>query len=105
MYKALAVIALLCSLPACDRAEPQSSAQSANVASTVLVVDIEGMHCTACAASIAATVGNCEGIQSADVSFDEGQATFTGDDEESLQRAVQTARDMGYTVEPSKDES
>ena len=105
MYKALAVITLLFSLPACDRAETQSSAQPAMVVPSVLVVNIDGMHCTACAASIAATVGNCEGIQSADVSFDEGQATFTGDDEESLQRAVQTARDMGYTVEPSKDES
>ncbi len=105
MFRIFLITPLLISLLACDRAEPQSSAPPAKVVPTVLVVDIEGMHCTACAASIAATVGNCEGIQSADVSFDEGQAIFTGDDEESLERAVQTARDMGYTVEPSKDES
>ena len=105
MFRVFLITPLLISLLACDRAEPQSAAPPVKVVPTVLVVDIEGMHCTACAASIAATVGNCEGIQSADVSFDEGQAIFTGDDEEALERAMQTARNMGYTVEPSKDES
>ena len=102
MFRALLITPLLMSLLACEPAEPQSSSQPVNAASSVLVVDIEGMHCTACAASIATTVGSCDGIRSADVSFADGNATFTADDADALQRAMQTARDMGYTVEPSQ---
>ena len=90
-------------MSACD--QPVQPAATVVTTPTVLVVDIEGMHCTACAASIATTLGNCEGVRSADVSFGDANATITADDADALERAMQTARDMGYTVEPSKDES
>ena len=103
MFRALLVIVAVICMSACDR--PVQPAATAVTTPTVLVVDIEGMHCTACAASIAATVGDCEGVRSADVSFENANATITADDANALERAMQTARDMGYTVEPSKDES
>ena len=103
MCRAVLVIAAAISLAACDRSVPPAAAPT--TAPAVLVVDIEGMHCTACAASIATTLGNCEGVRSADVSFGDANATITADDADALERAMQTARDMGYTVEPSKDES
>ena len=102
MCRALLVVAAAVWLSACDLSVPPAAAP--NAAPAVLVVDIEGMHCTACAASIATTLGNCEGVRSADVSFDDANATITADDADALKRAMQTARDMGYTVEPTVDE-
>ena len=103
MRIALLLIALMISLPACDRVEQQTSTPTA--APVVLVVDIEGMHCTACAASISATLQTCDGIQSADVSFDDRNATITADDANALQQAMQVAREMGYTIETARAES
>ena len=100
MPRVLLLAALMTCLLACDR--PVTPAAVSSTTPEILVVNIEGMHCTACAASIAATVGSCDGIRSADVSFADGNATFTADDADALQRAMQTARDMGYTVEPSQ---
>ena len=103
MCRAAILVTAMVWLSACDRSVPSAAAPTN--APAVLVVDIEGMHCTACAASIATTLGNCEGVRAADVSFDDANATITADDADALERAMQTARDMGYTVEPSKDES
>ena len=104
MLRALLCIALVAILQGCDR--PVQHATEPATAPVVLVVDIEGMHCTACAASISATLKNCTGIQAANVSFEDAKATITADNQGALEQAVQTARDMGYTVEPSaSDES
>jgi copper chaperone CopZ len=102
MFRALLVIVAVICMSACDR--PVQPAATPVTTPTVLVVDIEGMHCTACAASIAATVGDCEGVRSADVSFENANATITADDANALERAMQTARNMGYTVEPVVDD-
>ena len=103
MVKALLMVALMIGLQACDRREQQATKPAA--APAVLVVAIEGMHCTACAASISATLQNCDGIQSADVSFDDANATIMADNANALQQAVQVAREMGYTIEAIKTEA
>ena len=48
MFRALLVIVAVICMSACDR--PVQPAATAVTTPTVLVVDIEGMHCTACAA-------------------------------------------------------
>ncbi len=103
MPKFFVCLALVTMLHACNAEPPSSDAHAA--APAVLVVTIEGMHCAACAASITATMNRCDGIQTAVVSFEEGQATIVGDDEAALEHAVQSAQALGFTIEPAASDA
>ncbi len=62
-----------------------------------VVLQVDGMTCGSCAAGIQAVLGNLDGVQSADVSFDRGQATVRFDPElvsfEAMREAI---KGLGY---------
>lgn len=103
MPKFFVCLALVTMLHACSAEPPSSDAHTA--APAVLVVTIEGMHCAACAASITATMNRCDGIQTAVVSFEEGQATIVGNNSAALEHAVQSAQALGFTIEPAASDA
>jgi copper chaperone CopZ len=74
--------------------ESASTAPSAKLVSKTFT--IEGMHCTGCAQSIEAAVGNVEGVQSAAVSFDDKQAVVQCTPQVSDDQIIAAVTATGY---------
>ncbi len=67
----------------------------------VVELRVEGMKCQGCADSVTGALEGVSGVESADVSLDEGHATVRAGDEvtsEALVRAVDAA---GYGASPA----
>ena len=61
------------------------------------VLQVDGMTCGSCAAGIQAVLGNLDGVQTADVSFDKGQAIVHFDPERvSLEALSEAIKGLGY---------
>ena len=64
-----------------------------------VVIGIEGMHCTACAASIEKSLSKIEGVRSVEVSFGSNSAFVEyEDDKVNLRRIAKAVEDAGYKV-------
>ncbi|MCK4282696.1 MAG: permease [Candidatus Brocadiae bacterium] len=61
------------------------------------MINIQGMHCTHCVESVARALGECSGVESADVDLRGGRAVVHGHDfdVEALRRAVE---ELGYSA-------
>ncbi len=65
--------------------------------SETVVLQVDGMTCGSCAAGIQAVLGNLDGVQTADVSFDKGQAIVSFDPERvSLDAMSEVIQGLGY---------
>ena len=61
------------------------------------VLQVDGMTCGSCAAGVQAVLGNLHGVQTAEVSFDKGQAVVRFDPERvSLEELAESIKDLGY---------
>ncbi len=61
------------------------------------VLQVDGMTCGSCAAGIQTVLGNLDGVQTADVSFDKGQAIVRFDPERvSLEALSEAIQGLGY---------
>lgn len=88
MKNLLLSLSLLLSL-ACHKVEPVKATYK-----------VGGMSCDACASSIQTSVGEIEGVLSAQVSFKDGQAEVTYDPAKLKPGAVEAAvQRMGYTAQ------
>ncbi|MCQ5374460.1 MAG: heavy metal translocating P-type ATPase [Candidatus Methanomethylicia archaeon] len=64
-----------------------------------VVIGIEGMHCTACAASIEKSLSRIDGVRSVEVSFGSNSAFVEyEDDKVNLRRIAKAVEDAGYKV-------
>jgi len=64
-----------------------------------VVIGIEGMHCTACAASIEKSLSKIDGVRSVEVSFGSNSAFVEyEDDKVNLRRIAKAVEDAGYKV-------
>lgn len=62
-------------------------------------LDIDGMHCASCAAGIETFLTSQDGVNNAEVDFDEEQAHLDLDDDTDLDSILSRIREMGYEVE------
>jgi Cu+-exporting ATPase len=62
-------------------------------------VTVTGMHCASCASGIELFLESQDGIVSADVDYDEKQATILYDADADLSACWEHVEDMGYEVE------
>ena len=62
------------------------------------MINIQGMHCTHCVESVTRALGECSGVESADVDLRDGRAVVHGHDfdVEALRRAVE---ELGYSAD------
>ncbi len=62
------------------------------------MINIQGMHCTHCVESVTRALGECSGVESADVDLKGGRAVVQGHDfdVEALRRAVE---ELGYAAD------
>jgi len=87
-----------------DAATEQVSSAQPGKDDVVLRYHVEGMHCGGCAASIASTVGEIEGVTSCDASFDDSAAVVHVSGPGVSEQVMEAIRELGYTVEPAADE-
>lgn len=94
--------------PAVQEEAVQAGASSSTVvteeaqpATETRELSISGMHCDACANLIQKTLAEMPGVESAEVSFDEGRAVVVCDpDGPTAQQLAQAVRAKNYEAEP-----
>ena len=70
---------------------------AADSSTETAALQVDGMTCGSCAAGVQAVLGNLRGVQTAEVSFDKGQAIVRFDPESvSLEELAESIKDLGY---------
>lgn len=62
-------------------------------------VEVEGMHCKSCAAGIETFLKSQDGIEDAEVSYDNGKIEIEYTKAADLETAWKQVSDMGYEVQ------
>lgn len=62
-------------------------------------VTVTGMHCASCASGIELFLTSQDGIESADVDYDEQQVHVVHDEDADLSAYWEQVKEMGYEVE------
>lgn len=61
---------------------------------------IKGMHCTGCSTRLEKVLNNQEGVEKAEVSFEEGKAEIKYDENQiKLEEIKETIEDAGFEAE------
>lgn len=90
MKRALLLIALVLAFGA-------SAAATEETKPATVVLTISGMHCDGCASGISAILKRTEGVQKADVSFEEQRATVDYDPAKtSPEKIIEAVEKLGY---------
>lgn len=64
-----------------------------------ITLNIEGMHCGACAVGIQMLVSQMDGVSSAEVSYEGKQGTFEFDPAKTSKEAIiKSIAELGYTA-------
>jgi len=67
-------------------------------------IQISGMHCSGCVERLTKVFNNLEGVRSAEVSLEDGQAEVTFDEDQTgVSQMKQVIRDAGYEVKSSNN--
>ncbi|MFB6193329.1 MAG: heavy-metal-associated domain-containing protein [Candidatus Nanohaloarchaea archaeon] len=62
-------------------------------------LQIDGMHCASCAAGIESYLSSQDGVEEAEVDYEQGEAAITVTDDADLEGIGDHLEAMGYEVE------
>lgn len=80
-------------------AQPISGQDPTSIANALVVLDIEGMDCEACAAGLQATLGRIEGVAAAQVNFQDARAVLKYDSTRVRPKAfVEELKEVGFAA-------
>ena len=91
------VLALVGVTGCTETSEPAATAPAVAQESETIILGVEGMHCDGCVNAVTTKVSKVDGVDSCDVSLEDGTATVIADPAsfDAVQAAI--AR-LGYTV-------
>ena len=100
IFVSLALAAIL-ALSACAKDAEQD--QSPATPTAVVELNVQGMTCTGCEASIKMAVKKLDGVKKVEASFAEGSATVTVNPEKAqAQKIIEAINKIGYSASKKK---
>jgi len=104
MVRRICVIAIGCALAVTVACGGGASGDRADDTPTTTVFAVDGMHCTACEASITDRLGRVEGVEQVLASHSDGRVEVTYRATEVTVAVVEAAiEDLGYQAAVSED--
>jgi len=68
-----------------------------------MIVTISGMHCASCASGIETFLRSQDGVEMANVDFEDKKARIRHTDDADLNALWDQIEDMGYNVKPTEN--
>lgn len=101
-FPASVLLAVALSVGCGEVSDPAAATPATASAPETLVLGVQGMHCDGCATAISTKVGRVDGVQSCEVSLDEGTAAVVADPK-SFEEVRDAIAGLGYTIVPAPE--